>query len=64
MIITIYWHTRNRKAIYKIRERFNISNGMTLNGETTCTINDEDLELLREVERKGYVQIRNKIQNL
>lgn len=60
----IYWNTNHPKFTLelkkKIRERFNIPNYTTLNGETSCEIKDEDMELLRETERKGYIQIRNK----
>ena len=35
---------------------------VTVNGETPTAvdISDEDMELLRETERRGYIQIRNK----
>nr|DAZ83188.1 MAG TPA: hypothetical protein [Caudoviricetes sp.] len=31
-----------------------------MNGETPAEIREEDLELLRETERRGFIQIRNK----
>ena len=46
--------------IRKIQQRFNIPNGITVNG-VTCNkvkIADEDWELLKETERRGYIQIR------
>ncbi len=33
---------------------------MTANGEWRVEVADEDWELLKEVEEKGYVQIRKK----
>lgn len=66
MKTTIYWNTNhlNPKEVprikKKIRERFNIPAYTTINGETTCDIKEEDVELLRETERRGYIQIRNK----
>lgn len=66
MKVTIYWNTRHLNPTdaprikKKIRERFNIPNYTTVNGETPCEIKDEDMELLRETEKRGYIQIRNK----
>lgn len=34
--------------------------GMTINGELECEIKDEDLELLKETEKRGFIQIRRK----
>lgn len=66
MKVTIYWNTRHLdpkdvlKIKKKIRDRFSIPNYTTVNGETPCEIRDEDMELLRETESRGYIQIRNK----
>lgn len=66
MKTTIYWNTNHLdpkdipRVKKKIRERFNIPVYTTINGETTCDIKEEDMELLRETERRGYIQIRNK----
>lgn len=61
----IYWNTNHPKFSLglkrKIRDKFNIPSYTSVNGETPCDIRDEDLELLRETERKGYIQIRNKV---
>ena len=46
--------------VYKIQARFGIPRCITVNG-TTCgnvQIKDEDWELLKETERRGYIQIR------
>lgn len=34
--------------------------GMTVNGELTCDIKEDDLELLKETEKRGFIQIRKK----
>lgn len=66
MKVTIYWNTRHLdpkdvlKIKKKIRDRFNIPNYTTVNGETPCEIRDEDMELLRETEKRGFIQLRNK----
>lgn len=66
MKVTIYWDFRNvdlkdiSRIKKKIRDKFNIPEYTTVNGETPCDIKDEDMGLLRETERRGYVQIRNK----
>lgn len=66
MKVTIYWNTRHldpKDALRikkKIREKFNIPNYTTVNGETPCEIQDEDMELLQETEKRGFIQIRNK----
>lgn len=46
--------------VYRIEERFKMPRCVTVNGETCqpVTIEDEDMELLRETERRGYIQIR------
>lgn len=60
MKITIYWVTRNPDVIERIREKFNISPAISVNYETPCEIKDEDLPLLKETARRGFIQIRNK----
>lgn len=66
MKVTIYWNTKHLdpkdvpKIKKKIKERFKIPDYTTVNGETTCEIREEDMELLRETEKRGFIQIRNK----
>ena len=47
-------------TIRKIQQRFKFPKAMTVNGEWRVKVADEDWELLKEVEEKGYVEIRNK----
>lgn len=66
MKVTIYWNTKHLdpkdvpRIKKKIRAKFNIPDYTTVNGETPCEIRDEDIGLLRETEKRGYIQIRNK----
>lgn len=48
--------------IRRIQERFRLPSCVSVNGETCepCDISEEDWELLRETERRGYIQIRMK----
>ena len=48
--------------VRKIQERFGLPKGVTVNGETCepCNIKDEDWELLKETERRGYIKIRQR----
>lgn len=59
-LTTVYWCSRTTKEQERrIRERFGITGGTTINGETPANIADVDMPLLRETARRGYVQIRN-----
>ena len=60
MKVTIYWVTKDSDKIARIRERFGIGTYRSVNGETPAEIREEDMELLRETERRGFIQIRNK----
>ena len=60
MKVTIYWVTKDPDKVARIRYRFGIGTYRSVNGETPAEIREEDLELLRETERRGFIQIRNK----
>ncbi len=60
MKLTIYWVTKDALSIRRIREKFNLSSYISINGETPAEIREEDLPLLRETEKRGFIQIRNK----
>lgn len=51
--------TSDWNVIHRIQEKFGIPNGITVNGVTCnpCEIKDEDIELLEETERRGYIRI-------
>lgn len=61
MKMTIYFATNHPDTISRIRAKFGMpQTGMTVNGEQVADIKDEDLPILREVEKMGYIQIRKK----
>ena len=61
MRVTIYWRTKDGGLIDRIRRRFRITQGMSVNGESPVTINDEkDIADLKACADLGLIQIRNK----
>ena len=62
--LTIYWVTNDKAIKQKIRERFGIPVGMTINAETKAEIKEEDMPLLEETARRGFIQIRYKPEDL
>ena len=61
-MIYIYYKTADWNIIRRIQERFNLPRCVTVNGETCqpCEVSAEDMELLKETEKRGYIQIRPK----
>ena len=61
----IYYNCR-WEDIRRIEERLGIPHCVTVNGETCkpVDIRDEDVELLKETQRRGYIQIRIKDDNV
>ena len=57
----IYYNCR-WEDIRRIEQRFGIPHCVTVNGETCkpVEIREEDVELLKETQRRGYIQIRIK----
>ena len=45
--------------IRRIMDKFNIPNQMTVNRVTPVEIKENDMEQLREVEKRGFIQIIN-----
>ena len=60
MRVTIYWRTKDGGLIDRIRKRFGISAGITINGEAVAEVDEKQLDELREYERQGFIQLRNK----
>lgn len=58
--VCIYWRTKNAIAKERIRKRFNITQGETINGETWCEIKEEDYDLLKLTAEGGFIDLRNK----
>ena len=47
-------------TIRKIQRYFNFPEKMNVNGEWVVSVDDDKWEKLKEAERKGYLDIRNK----
>lgn len=60
MNITIYWKTKQASVIDAIRKEMNIKEGMTINGENTVDVDEQQLDRLKEYENKSFIQLRNK----
>lgn len=62
MKLTVCWTARgrNKRFYHDICRKFGISDYMSINYETPCEIKDEDIPLLMETARRGFIQIRNK----
>lgn len=60
MKVTIYWATKDGGLIDRIRKHFGISSGITINGETETEVDSRQMDELREYERQGFIQLRNK----
>ena len=62
MMIYIYYNTNDWNIIRKIQQRFGLPDCVTVNGETCqpCYISEQDMEVLRETEKRGFIQIRRK----
>lgn len=60
--MTICWLKAGRRKEVReaIRKRFGISDYMSVNYETPCEIREEDMDLLRETARRGFVELRFK----
>ena len=63
MKVTVYWVTKNPETKERIRIKFNLPRYTTINGETEGVVNDDDLPLLQECEKRGFIQIRKKYGN-
>lgn len=61
MKVSVYFIINDWRIIRKIQERFGL-HGITVNGETCqpCDISEEDMELLEETERRGFIRITRK----
>lgn len=61
MRVVIYWQDKSTAGHRRrIRERFGIPDGMTINGETVADIRQEDMKDLQALEEAGFIKLRNK----
>lgn len=56
----IYWKTKDAGLIDRIRKQFGISQGMTVNGENEVEVDEKGLQVLKDYETQGLIQLRNK----
>ncbi len=56
----VYWKKCDPSAIQSIREKFGIPNYTTINGESPCEVDEEQMALLRKCEERGFLSIRMK----
>lgn len=55
--VWVRWSAKDAAVIERIRQRFGMPRFNTLNGLTPCEIEQEDMPLLREVARRGFLSI-------
>ncbi|MBQ7204635.1 MAG: hypothetical protein IJS04_02225 [Muribaculaceae bacterium] len=60
MKCVVYWRKCDPEAIKSIRDKFGIPYYTTVNGESPCEVDDEQMALLKQCEARGFLQIRNK----
>ena len=58
--LLVNWVTMDESAIAAIRKRFNIPRYTTLNGFSPAEISDEDMPVLEETARRGFIRIMHK----
>lgn len=59
--VCIYFRVNDYKLIRKIKERFGIKDGITVNGECYTSISPDDWDVFKETERRGFFDLRNKV---
>lgn len=57
MKVRFSWKTKKRDTIRRISERFKVR-GITINYESTIDVQEDELNLLKECEERGYIEIR------
>lgn len=55
--LVVYWNTRDENIIKRIRKRFGMPTYTTINGWTPAEILEEDMPLLEETARRGFISI-------
>jgi hypothetical protein len=60
MKCVVYWKKCDPSAIRSIRAKFGIPNYTTINGESPCEVDEEQMKLLRQCEERGFLSIRMK----
>lgn len=58
--VCMYFKVSNYEVTRRIKQRFGITEGITVNGECYTSIKQEDWEVFKETERRGFFKLRNK----
>lgn len=58
--VVVYWKTKDTGKMKRIMQRFGFY-AMTVNRLSVGSLTEEELKLLEEVERLGYIEIRKRI---
>ena len=58
MKMKVYWATRNKEIVERIRNQFNMPDRMTINRETEIEVSEGDLDVLLKYEEGKLIQIR------
>lgn len=58
--ITVYFVTKDMETIERIRKYFDISGGMSVNGEVYAEIEESKWPMLVKTAQCGFIQLRNK----
>lgn len=59
--VCIYFRVNDYELIRKIKERFGIKEGITVNGECYTSISPDDWDLFQETGNRGFFDLRNKV---
>jgi hypothetical protein len=57
MKCVIYFRTDDKEKIERIKKRFGMSRYMSVNFKCPANIKDEDIPLLKETEKRGFISI-------
>lgn len=55
--VRIYWRTKKPLTIQRIKDQFKIY-GITVNGESVVNLKENEMDLLKECEKRGFLEIR------
>ena len=61
MKVVIYWQKKSTAHHrLRIRDRFRLPEGMTINGERPADVNPKNMKEPQNLEEMGYIKLRNK----
>ena len=57
MKLAVYWLTKDERVRQAIRERFKMFKYENVNGESPIEVEDDDMPVLEECQRRGFLRI-------